>query len=153
MQLHKHTRVHLLSLHVSRLGRLKDQKLIPPGEIWLKIGGDKGGKTMKLNFQILNTLHPNSPTNTCVFAAFEASDTRSNTLIALERYQAQIQELKGLKWRLEVTLQIQLLTSTSIEILLEKSSPSSCFFRGTMSSYVPYMGFQELLVMYYPLKF
>lgn len=78
---------------------MTDQDLIPPGEVWLKIGGDKGGKTMKLNFQILNTIHPNSPTNTCVFAAFEASDTRSNVLIAVARYQAQIEELKNMKWR------------------------------------------------------
>ena len=78
---------------------MTDQKLIPQGEIWLKIGGDKGGATMKLNFQILKITHPNSPTNTCVFAAFEASDTRSNVLIALERFQMPIQELKDLKWR------------------------------------------------------
>lgn len=53
---------------------------------------------MKLNFQIMNTTHPNSPTNTCVFAAFEASDSRSNVFIALERYQDQIRQLKELKW-------------------------------------------------------
>ena len=69
----------------------------------MKSGGDKGGKTMKLNFQIMNCVHPNSPTNTCVFSAFEAPDTRNNILIALERYQSQIQHLKDLKWRLEAT--------------------------------------------------
>ena len=36
--------------------------------------GDKGGKSFKTSFQIVNTHHPNPPSNTCVFSLFEASD-------------------------------------------------------------------------------
>ena len=46
---------------------------IPQGEIWLKLGGDKGGGTFKMCFQILNVPNPNSPINTCVFSIFEGT--------------------------------------------------------------------------------
>lgn len=78
---------------------MTNQEFIPSNEIWIKLGGDKGGKTMKLSFQICNSAHPNSPTNTCVFLAFEASDTRSNLHVAMDRYKTQIQDLKDLTWR------------------------------------------------------
>ena len=108
------------------MGRLKNQEQIPSGEIWLKIGGDKGGKTMKLNFQIMNCVHPNSPTNTCVFSAFEAPDTRNNILIALERYQSQIQHLKDLKWRLEATFSFKI---TSTKFFLRNSAGEEFTFK------------------------
>lgn len=82
-----------------RLGRLEEHDFIPSNEIWVKIGGDKGGKTMKFSFQICNSLHPNSPTNTCVFVAFEAVDTRCNLHVAMDRYKSQIEDLKRLTWR------------------------------------------------------
>ena len=41
---------------------------IPSDEIWLKLGGDKGGGYFKMNFQIVNTPAPNSVHNTCVFS-------------------------------------------------------------------------------------
>ena len=72
---------------------------IPPGEISLKLGGDKGGKSMKMNFQVLNTPHPNSVYNTCVFLAYEGSDTKMNLNVGLGRYQSQIKELQKCKWR------------------------------------------------------
>ncbi|KAL5515236.1 hypothetical protein EMCRGX_G000374 [Ephydatia muelleri] len=50
-----------------RTGRLTRHKgLIPANEIWLKIGGDKGGGTFKMTFQIVNVATPNSVHNTCV---------------------------------------------------------------------------------------
>ena len=49
--------------------------LIPEDELWIKIGGDKGGGSMKLNFQICNITAPNSVQNTCVFAMFETPDS------------------------------------------------------------------------------
>lgn len=83
-----------------RLGRLTaNEDTIPSSEIWLKLGGDKGGKTMKVNFQILNLPHPNSVTNTCVFLAYEGSDTKTNLHVALSRYKSQVESLKQLKWR------------------------------------------------------
>ena len=58
---------------------------LPEDEIWAKLGGDKGGGTFKMNFQIVNVSHPNSPNNTCVFCVFEAPDNPANLRIALER--------------------------------------------------------------------
>lgn len=82
------------------MGRLTwHDGLIPPDEVWLKIGGDKGGGSFKMSFQIANILHPNSIYNTVVFCAFEASDTSSNLHIALDRYSQQIRDLKDLKWQ------------------------------------------------------
>ena len=68
-----HDRVHRLTWHES----------IPPDEIWVKIGGDKGGGSFKMNFQICNLHHPNSPSNTCVFCIFEAPDSPVNLQFAL----------------------------------------------------------------------
>lgn len=73
--------------------------MIPEGEIWVKIGGDKGGHSVKINFQICNVYNPNSVKNTCVFAAFEAPDSATNVHVALERYSDQISELTRVKWR------------------------------------------------------
>ena len=56
----------------------------------MKIGGDAGGGTFKINFQIVNILSPNSPQNTCVFAIFEAKDTTTNLQVALDRFQGDI---------------------------------------------------------------
>ncbi len=82
-----------------RLGRLTwHDGLIPPEEIWLKIGGDKGGGSFKMSFQVAITAHPNSTLNTVVFCAFEASDTASNLHIALDRYSQQIKDLRNLEW-------------------------------------------------------
>ena len=36
---------------------------IPADEIWVKLGGDKGGGSFKMVFQICNVEHPNSPVN------------------------------------------------------------------------------------------
>ena len=52
--------------------------IIPDTEIWVKLGGDKSGKTFKMNFQIVNVPAPNSVHNTCVFNCFEAEDFITN---------------------------------------------------------------------------
>ena len=62
----------------------------------MKIGGDKGGQSVKINFQICNVENPNSVKNTCVFAAFEALDTATNIHVALAQ---QVAELATAKWR------------------------------------------------------
>ena len=92
--------VNLDSILFYRLGKLTwHDGLIPEGEIWMKLGGDKGGSTFKLNIQILNIQNPNSKKNTCVTAMFEASDTITNLHIALDRYSEQVSELQRLLWR------------------------------------------------------
>ena len=56
--------------------------IIPFDEIWVKIGGDKGGKSMKASFQLCNVSRPNAVQNTCVFSVFEARDSPANLHIA-----------------------------------------------------------------------
>ncbi len=68
-------------------------------EIWVKIGGDKGGGTFKMSFQVVTTTNPNSPQNTIVFSIFEAPDSYATLSIALEPYIKQIEDLKTKQWR------------------------------------------------------
>ncbi|KAL5468733.1 hypothetical protein EMCRGX_G029843 [Ephydatia muelleri] len=83
-----------------RAGRLTwHNGVIPASEIWIKLGGDKGGGTFKMNFQIVNLAAPNSVNNTCVFCCFEADDSYTNLHIALERYKEQVEHLQGMTWR------------------------------------------------------
>lgn len=89
----------LIRTFMIRCGRLKNQVFIPSKEIWIKLSGDKGGNTMKMSFQICNCLSPNSPTNTCVFLAFEAADTRCNLHVAMDRYRSQVKDLTSATWR------------------------------------------------------
>ena len=73
--------------------------MIPDGELWVKIGGDKGGGSFKMSFQLCNVSNPNSVENTCVFAVCNASDTPANLHVALERYRDQVSNLQTLQLR------------------------------------------------------
>ena len=73
--------------------------VIPENEVWLKLGGDKGGETFKANFQIVNVAAPNSVQNTCVFCCFAAGDSFTNLHIALDRYKEQVRHFQTMKWR------------------------------------------------------
>uniref|UniRef100_A0A1X7U9B0 Uncharacterized protein n=1 Tax=Amphimedon queenslandica TaxID=400682 RepID=A0A1X7U9B0_AMPQE len=55
----------------------------------VKLGGDKGGSSLKMNFQIMNGDNPSSIHNTSVFLAFEAIDSVLNLHVALARYKDQ----------------------------------------------------------------
>ena len=66
----------------------------------MKIGGDKGRGSFKLNMQVVNTVHPNSIKNTTLLAVFKAGDSIVNLHIALSQYKTQIEELQGMQWRL-----------------------------------------------------
>jgi hypothetical protein len=59
---------------IYRVGRITQP---PAEEVWIKFGGDKGGSSFKMNFQIVNTPRPNSVQNTCVVTAFEAPDSKT----------------------------------------------------------------------------
>lgn len=72
---------------------------IPSDQIWVKLGGDKGGGTFKMHFQICNVCQPNSPSNTCIFCIFMAYDSVTNLHIGLDRYVDQIKDLQEKKWR------------------------------------------------------
>ena len=51
-------------------------------EVHIKIGGDDGGGSFKLSYQIGNVSHPNSTDNTLVFSIFEPKDHRSKDWVA-----------------------------------------------------------------------
>ena len=87
-----------------RNGRLTWNNAIPQQEVHLKLGGDAGGGSFKMAFQIANLQHPNSKTNTVVFAMFHAKDTWTNLKTALMKYREQVNILKEATWRLVHTL-------------------------------------------------
>lgn len=68
---------------------------VPSEELWVKLGGDKGGSSFKMNFQIVNTPRPNSVQNTCVFTAFEAPDSKTNLHLTLSRYKEAVSQLQS----------------------------------------------------------
>ena len=72
---------------------------IPADEIWLKVGGDKGGNSFKMSFQVVNTQAPNSPSNTCVFSIFEASDSVTNLKVVGDRFGDKIGHLEEQTWK------------------------------------------------------
>lgn len=72
---------------------------MPEEEMWIKIGGDMGGGTFKMCFQLCNVENPNSPQNTSVFSIFEAPDTYSNLWIALQHFKEQIPNIETHTWR------------------------------------------------------
>ena len=78
---------------------LVQHSFIKDNEIRVKIGGDHGGSSFKLSYQISNVSHPNSTDNTVVFSIFEAKDYRNNVKIGLTRFQEQINALQTMKWR------------------------------------------------------
>ena len=73
--------------------------VIPTDEIWLKIGGDKGRGSFKLNIQLCNIPHPNSQKNTYLLSMFMAGDSTTNLHTALDMYKEQISEIQGMNLR------------------------------------------------------
>ena len=69
---------------------------IPNQQLWVKIGGDKGHGSFKLNLQLCNVENPNSRQNTCLVSVFMAHDTRANLWTALRPYSEQLIELEGM---------------------------------------------------------
>ena len=67
-------------------------------EIHIKIGGDHGGGSFKMSYQVANTTNPNSKDNTVVFSVFEAKDYRANLKVGLSRFKQQINELQSMQW-------------------------------------------------------
>ena len=68
-------------------------------EIHLKIGGDRGGGSFKVSFQVANVENPNRKVNTVVFSIFEAKDYRVNIKLALERFRIQIKQFQESPWQ------------------------------------------------------
>lgn len=82
-----------------RLGLLTSHGVIKEEEIWLKVGGDKGGGTFKMMFQVGNTINPNAPRNTVLVCMFPASDTMFNLKLGLARLKGQVQEMQMSSWK------------------------------------------------------
>ena len=72
---------------------LVDVSFIPSDEIFLKIGGDHGGGSFKMSFQIANVYNPNK-----VFSILEAKDNKSNLMLCLERFKTHIAKFSQVKW-------------------------------------------------------
>lgn len=72
---------------------------IPAEKVYLKLGGDHGQGSMKMEFQNANVPKLNSPQNTVVFALSEGKDTRNNLPTILDGYQEQVRDLNSTTWR------------------------------------------------------
>lgn len=72
---------------------------IPEEEIWIKIGGDKGGGTTKFYYQVVNVQRANSIFNTTAFCVYEADESVANLHTALDQYITQISSLQQSEWR------------------------------------------------------
>ncbi len=71
---------------------------IPQNEYWVKFGGDKGGSTTKLCFQLANLETPNSVEHTRIFCNFSAPDYTANLCQVMQRFEAALSALNGKEW-------------------------------------------------------
>ena len=78
--------------------RLTWNNAIPENEVHKKLGGDAGGGSFKMALQIANLRHPNSKTNSVVFAMFHAKDSWANLKTGLMKYKEQVNTLKEATW-------------------------------------------------------
>ena len=81
--------------HIKQGTFINNHPIIPNDKIYIKIGCDKGGGSMKFTFQILNVANPNSKENTVIFNLFEAPDSYTNIKTALDNNLAEINVLDG----------------------------------------------------------
>ena len=63
----------------------------------LKLGGDKGHGSFKLNLQLCNVTHPNFQKNTTLLAMCMAGDSVANLHVALDQYKEQLGEMEGMR--------------------------------------------------------
>ena len=82
----------------SRAGQLTwHNGKIPHDKLFVKIGGDHGQGSMKLEFQLANVIKPNSSKITVVFVIYEGKDTRNNLQTVLQQHADSLRELTALK--------------------------------------------------------
>ena len=62
----------------------------------MKLGGDKGHGSFKLNIQLVNTTNPNSMKRTDLLSFFKAGDTTTNLHTALNMYKEHVVEAQGM---------------------------------------------------------
>ena len=71
---------------------------LPADKVWVKLGGDHGGGSFKLSFQIANTAHPNAAQHTIPFLVFAAPDTVENLTTTFKPYAEQVEQLMAATW-------------------------------------------------------
>ena len=75
---------------------------MPQDELWVKLGGDKGRGSFKVNLQLCNVQHPNSQKCTSLISMCMASDSVANLHTCLDMYAEQVKEIEGMELRLDV---------------------------------------------------
>ena len=89
----------MLIFYSTSTSKLVSHEGIPANEIWVKVGGDHGGGSMKSTFQILNVDKPNSVENTVVWNLFLAGDSYKNLRRAMAVNSGQVDTLDNYKWK------------------------------------------------------
>lgn len=85
---------------IHRAGQLTwHDGLIPDDEVWVKLGGDKGGGSFKMSFQLCNVNRVNSVQNSVVFSIFKAGDNAFNLQVAHQLYKKQVEEMASAEWQ------------------------------------------------------
>ena len=72
---------------------------IPKDEVWVKIGGDHGGESFKMSFQIVNVQQCNALRHIIPFIIFAAKDTAANLCTALQPFVSEVEKLASTTWR------------------------------------------------------
>lgn len=49
--------------------------------------------------QVVNVIHPNSPSNTCVFSIFEGPDSVTNLSMMASKFHQQVNTLESMTWK------------------------------------------------------
>ena len=86
---------------------------MPKEEVWVKLGGDHGGGSLKLSLQIANTFHANAVRKTIPFLVFAAPDSVDNLATTIKPYTAQVEQLQSTMWEDKVIRCIFLVTTSS----------------------------------------
>ena len=60
-------------------------------ELWVNVGGDHGGHSLKFSFQLMNVMHPNSLHSTIPFFVCESKDRPSSLSKTFPPYTEQIE--------------------------------------------------------------
>lgn len=72
---------------------------LPSNEILVKVGGDHGGDSFKMCFQVANLADPNSTKNTIPFVVSSAKDSPANLATALTPFANQITASSNADWK------------------------------------------------------
>nr|XP_054764922.1 uncharacterized protein LOC129271647 [Lytechinus pictus] len=92
------TVIHLLEQYYE-LDELIQLDTLPKDEVWVKLGGDKGGDTFKMMIQIANVRSPNCLRNTQVVALFPGQDSAYNLEVTMKEMAAEVEVLQSTTWR------------------------------------------------------